>query len=213
VVPSATYYASDAFTGADTTTLALHTPDAVAPAPAGASWEQINGASPSMQILGNRAINNTTDASFHILELIPTAPGSADHSVIATYKFFTNFTDSSYTGVCARMSAGQFGAYRLEYVQSASPFWRLLRVDDAFALSQLGANVPYAFPALGTEVTVEIRAVAGSVKAIVGGVTIVDQTDGSPLTGKNGGLNALNATAPAAATGVHVVEITVRSPT
>lgn len=206
-----TYYGSDGMTGTDTTTLVLHTPTAVAPAPAGTSWTEINGASPTVQLLANRLINNTAVPGIHRMAMNTTTTAS-DHSVTADFTFYTNLI--SVEAIVARMTGGAsgVGGYHLTY-NSNSQVWQLIRIDDAFVSTQLGANQSYTFPVSGTVVPIEIRCVGGNVKCYVGGSLILDQTDGSPLTGTKAGVYFNSGgTATAAGTGIHVDNIVIRSP-
>jgi hypothetical protein len=211
---AATYYGSDGFTDASATTLALHTPSAVAPAGAATSWTEVNGASPTVQILNNRLVNATAVAGVHRMAM-NSAVTPTDHEVTFDLTFFTNLLDSSLTAAVARMTGGGagVGGYHLVHFQSATPGFRLLRITDAFATTQLGADQSYAFPASGTVVPCRIRCVGGNVKCYVGGALILDQTDGTPLTGTKAGVYFNSGgTAPAAATGVHLDNLVIRSP-
>lgn len=211
-----TYYSSDAMGGADGTTLALHVPVAVGAAPAGIGWTEVNGPSPTVQLLGNRAINNTAVNGGHRLALDAAGVTPTDQSVLCDIKFFTNLGGSAQEGFIARMTGGGagVGGYHLTYVQTGVPFFRLDRIDDGFAGTQIGGNYLYPFPAFGTVAACEIRCVGGNISAIVDGVTIIAGVDGAPLTGTKGGLyfSANGVSATAAATGVHFDNLVVRSP-
>lgn len=212
----ATFYGSDAMTGADTTVITAHTPVAVGANPAGLAWVTTNGAVPDVQLLSNRLAEVGTVASSNRAVMTMTT-SAADQSVQADFVMFT-IINSQIKSLGARGQTGNVSSYYLQYAPNASTptlsYFAIFRVDAAFGQTQIGSNYTFAFPSSGTVVPTELRCQGGAISATINGVVnAISGTDASPLTGTLGGFLFLHGTAgDTATTGVHLDNLVIRSP-
>lgn len=182
-------FASDTFTGADSTDLVAHD---------GGWTEHGSYASGQMTLLSNRAVVTNGNSSRYYRDELP---AGANYEVEADLYFAENDGNNWNAGVMARADPTANTAYWFHYFGFSTDSWQLHKYV-AGTYTQLGSNVPETIAA-GSTRNCRIQVNGTTIKGFVDDVEVISVTDSSIAAAGRAAIH-INPNSVSSSGGIHI---------